>query len=163
MLRMLLIGLLIPFGVGVLAIMELRTPPRAAAAVVQPVAATSDRISDAHDTLAKADRLGVTLTKTETPEQPDPVSERIPPSEATAIAPSAAAPKNIKRPRYDPKPKKVTTAALPKPKPNSKPKTTAIKRAAIPDRSRTAVNTEYCRLSAFGGLRKALNLGGCEL
>jgi hypothetical protein len=54
----------------------------------------------------------------------------------------------------------------------SKPKTTNIKtaniktadkRAAISDRSKAAGDTEPCRLSAFGGLRKALNLSGCEI
>ena len=85
----------------------------------------------------------------------------------------------INRHWHDPKPKKVTTAALSKPKPKiaalakSKPrtaniktaniKTADIKRTAIPDHSKAAGDTEPCRLSAFGGLRKALNLSGCEI
>ncbi len=85
----------------------------------------------------------------------------------------------INRHWHDPKPKKVTTAALSKPKPKiaalakSKPKTANIKtaniktadikRTAISDRSKAAGDTESCRLSAFGGLRKALNLSGCEI
>lgn len=60
MLRMVLLGLLIPLGVGVLAAMELRTPPRTAAAVVQPLAETTVGISDSHGALAKADRLEIT-------------------------------------------------------------------------------------------------------
>jgi hypothetical protein len=107
--------------------------------------------------LAKADRLEITYAKSETPMQPGLV-ERISPSEATTIG-SPEAPKIINRHRHDPKTKKVTTAALPK----SKPKTIDIKRAAFPDRSKAASATEPCRLSAFGGLRKALNSSGCEI
>jgi outer membrane biosynthesis protein TonB len=158
MLRMVLLGLLIPLGVGVLAAMELRTPPRTAVAVVQPLAETTVGVSDSHVALAKADRLEVTYAKSETPTQPGPVDEHISsPPEATTI--SSPAPRIISHHRHDPKTKKVTIAALPK----SKPKTTDIKRTAIPDRSRTASGTEPCRLSAFGGLRKALNSSDCEI
>jgi hypothetical protein len=168
MLRLVLLGLLIPVGVGALAAMELRTPRPAAApaavTAVQPLAETTEGISDSHGALPKADRLEVTYAKSETPTQPDPVDERISPSEAATIG-FAEALQIIKphrhdpEPKHDPKPKKVTTAALPKPK----PKTTNIRRAAIPDRSKTAGNTEPCRLSAFGGLRKALNSTDCEI
>ena len=63
MLRMALLGLLIPSGVGVLAPMELRTPPRTGVTVVQPFAETTVGISDSHDALAKADRLEITHAK----------------------------------------------------------------------------------------------------
>jgi outer membrane biosynthesis protein TonB len=178
MLRMVLLGLLIPCGVGMLAAMELRTPPRTLATVGQPVAETTVGTSDSHGALPKADRLDVTYARSETPTQPGPVDEPISPTEAAAVGPPEA-PRIINRHRHDPKPKKVTTAALSKPKPKmaalakSKPKTTNIKttniktadikRAAIPDRSKAAGDTETCRLSAFGGLRKALNLSGCEI
>jgi hypothetical protein len=158
MLRMVLLGLLIPLGVGVLAAMELRTPPPTAVAVVQPLAETTVGISDSHDELAKADRLEITYAKSETPAQPAQVDERISPSEVTTIR-SSEAPRIINRHRHDPKSKKVTTAAVPK----SKPKTTDLKRATIPERSKAASDTEPCRLSAFGGLRKALNSSGCEI
>jgi hypothetical protein len=158
MLRMVLVGLLIPLGVGVLAAMELRTPPRAAATVVQPLAETTVGISDSHDALAKADRLEITYAKSETPTQPGLVDERIAPSEAATIG-SPETPRTINRHRHDPKTKKVTTAAIPK----SKPKTTDIKRTDIRDLSKAASATAPCRLSAFGGLRKALNLSGCEI
>src|ERR1700687_5840081 len=127
MLRMVLLGLLIPLGVGVLAAMELRTPPPTAVAVVQPLAETTVSISDSQRALAKADRLEITYAKSETPAQPDLVDERISPSEATTIG-SSEAPRIINRHRHDPKSKKVTTAALRK----AKPKTTEIKRPAIP-------------------------------
>ncbi|MBN8992285.1 MAG: hypothetical protein J0H42_28930 [Rhizobiales bacterium] len=156
MLRMLLLGLLIPLGVGVLAAMELKTPPRTAVAVVQPRAETAPGLSDSQGALAKADRLDVNYAGSETPAQP--VAESLPPSEATAVAPPEA-PRIIKRHRPDPKSKKVTAAALPKPK----PKATATRQTTIPARSKAAGNTEPCRLSAFGGLRKALNLDGCEI
>ena len=158
MLRMVLLGLLIPLGVGVLAAMELRTPPRSAVAVVQPLAETGAGISDSQGALAKADRLEITYAKSETPVQPALVNERISPAEATTIG-SSVAPRIINRRRHDPKSKKVTTAALPK----SKPKTTDIKRTTIPARSKAASDTEFCRLSAFGGLRKALNSVDCEI
>src|SRR5467141_3357778 len=111
MLRMVLLGLLIPLGVGVLAAMELRTPPRRAVAVVQPLAETTVGISDSHGALAKTDRLEITYAQSETPTQPGLVDERISPSEATTIG-SPEAPRLINRHQHDPKTKKVTTAAL---------------------------------------------------
>jgi hypothetical protein len=160
---MVLVGLLIPLGVGVLAAMELRTPPRAAATVVQRLAEMTVGISDSHDALAKADRLEITYAKSETPTQPGLVDERIARSDAATIGPPEI-PRIINRHRHDPKTKKVTTAAvttaaLPRPK----PKTADIKRTAGRDPSRATSATEPCRLSAFGGLRKALNLSGCEI
>jgi hypothetical protein len=136
--------------------MELRTPPHTAVTVVQPLAETTEGISDSHDALAKADRLEVTYAKSEAPTQPVLIDERVSPSETTTID-SPEAPRIINRHRHDPKTKKITTAALSK----SKPKTTDIKRTAIPDRSKAASDPEPCRLSAFGGLRKALNSSAC--
>jgi hypothetical protein len=158
MLRMVLLGLLIPLGVGVLAAMELRTPPRSAVAVVQPLAETAVGISDSHGALAKADRLEITATSSETPAQPALVDERISPSEDISIG-SSEPPSVINRHRHHPKSKKVTIAAAPK----SKPKKTDIKRTAISERRKAASDTGPCRLSAFGGLRKALNSNDCEI
>ncbi|UPJ49081.1 hypothetical protein IVB30_39945 [Bradyrhizobium sp. 200] len=201
MLRMVLLGLLIPLGVGVLAAMELRTPPRSAVALVQPLAETTVGISDSHGALAKADRLDIAARSSETPAQPalehDPekwvsvfprdkrgtrlredhaqikeierdddskkghpalVDERISPSEGISTG-SSEAPRIFNRPRRDPKSKKVTAAVLPK----SKPKATAIKRTTVSQSSKRASDTEPCRLSAFGGLRKALNSVDCEI
>ena len=158
MLRMVLLGLLIPLGVGVLAAMELRTPPRSAVAVVQPLAETGVGISDSQGALAKADRLEITVASSETPPRPALVDERISPPEGISIG-SSEPPRVINRHRHDPKSKKVVTAALPK----SKPKPTVIKRTTISERSKAANNTEPCRLSAFGGLRKALNSVDCEI
>ena len=161
MLRMVLLGLLIPLGVGVLAAMELRTPPRSAVAVVQPLAETGVGISDSHGALAKADRLEITAASSETPAQPAPVDERISPSEGISIG-SSEHPRVINRHRrHDPESKKVITAALRKSKPNA----IDIKRTTISERSKAASDsdTEPCRLSAFGGLRKALNSVDCEI
>jgi hypothetical protein len=158
MLRMVLIGLLIPLGVGVLAAMELGTPPRSTVTVVQPLAETTVGISDSPGALAKTDRLEVTYAKSEMPTEPGPVDQPVSRSEATTID-SPEAPRIINRHRHDPKTKRVTSAALPKPK----PRTTDIKRTAVPDRSKAGSDNEPCRLSAFGGLRKALNLSGCEI
>ena len=158
MLRMVLVGLLIPLGVGVLAAMELRTPVRSSVVVAQPLAETTVGISDSHGALAKADRLEIAFPNSETPAQPAPVDEHIPASQVTPIT-SPQSPRMINRSRHDPKPKKPTAAALPKPK----PKTADVKRAAIPERAKAAGDNAFCRLSAFGGLRKALNSVGCEI
>ena len=85
MLRMMLLGLLIPLGVGFLAAIELRTPPRSAVAVVQPLAETTVGISDLHGALAKADRLEIAAASSATPAQPSLVDERISPSEGMSI------------------------------------------------------------------------------
>jgi hypothetical protein len=105
MLRMVLLGLLIPLGVGVLAAMELRTPARSTGVVVQPVAENTAGVSGSQGALAKAD-------------------------------PAA---------------------------PRSRPRKTDIKRTTIAEQRKAATDTEPCRLSAFGGLRKALNSADCEI
>jgi hypothetical protein len=155
---MVLLGLLIPMGVGVLAAMELRAPPRTTVTVGRPLAQTTTGIFDSHGALAKSDLLEIAYAKSQEPTQPGVVDERISPPEVTAIT-SPEAPRIINRHRHDPKTKKVAAAALPK----SKPKTTNFKRTATPDRSRAASDTEPCRLNAFGGLRKALASFGCEI
>lgn len=180
---MMLLGLLIPLGVGVLALMELRTPPRHEVAVVQPVAeAAAVDVSYSHDALAKADRLELAAASSEPPAQPAPVDERISPPVSPPVPPSVSPPADvsvgsvepprvINQPRSVPKPRKVATAALPKPKPRAsdiKPKATDtkiadIKRTVVSERSKGASDTGYCRLAAFGGLRKALNSVDCEI
>ena len=158
MLRMVLVGLLIPLGVGVLAAMELRTPVRNAIVDVQPLAETTVGISDSHVALAKADRLEIAAASSETPAQPAPVDESISPPEGISVG-SSEPPRVINRHRHNPKSNKVT-APVP---PSSKPKTTNIKRTTISERRKAASDTEPCRLSAFGGLRKALNSTDCEI
>ncbi|MEH2531911.1 outer membrane biosynthesis protein TonB [Bradyrhizobium sp. AZCC 1588] len=166
MLRMVLLGLLIPLGVGVLAAMELRTPARNAVADFQPLAESTVSISDSHVALAKGDRLEIAAASSETPAQPAPVDERVSPSEDISVGPSEP-PRVINRHRHDPKSKKVTTAVRQKvvtaARPKPKPKTTAIARTIISERRKVASDTESCRLSAFGGLRKALNSVDCEI
>ena len=138
--------------------MEFRTPPRSAVAVVQPLAEPNADISDAHDALAKADRLEVAAVSRETPEQAVLIDEGIARPEDISIG-SSEPPRPIARHRHNPKSKKVTTAARPK----LEPKATVIKRTAISQRSKAASDTEPCRLKAFGGLRKALNSADCEI
>ena len=158
MLRMVLLGFLILLGVGVLSAMELRTPPRSAVAIVQPLKEPNVDISDSHDALAKADRLEVAAVSRETPEQAVLIDEGIARPEDISIG-SPEPPRPIARHRHNPKSKKVTTAARPK----LEPKATVIKRTAISQRSKAASDTEPCRLKAFGGLRKALNSADCEI
>jgi hypothetical protein len=158
MLRMVLVGLLIPLGVGVLAAMELRTPVRSSVVVVQSLAETTVGVSDSHVALAKADRLEIAAPSNETPVQPALADESISPPEGISVGPSEP-PRVINRHRHNPKSKKVTAPVPPK----SKPKTTDIKRTTISERRKAATDTEPCRLSAFGGLRKALNSADCEI
>jgi len=94
MLRMMLLGLLIPLGVGVLAAMELKTPARSAAVPVQPVAEIAASSSEPRGALAKADRLEkgdrleVAVASNETPAQPALVDERNSLPEGTSVGPS---------------------------------------------------------------------------
>lgn len=156
MLRMALLGLLILLGVGVLSAMELRAPRHSAVAIVQPLAEPNAGTSNSHGVLAKADRLEVIAPSSERPTEAVSVDERIAPPEDVSID-SSESPRPIARRRHDTK--KVAAAARPK----LKPKATVIKRTAIFQRSEAASGTEPCRLKAFGGLRKALNLAGCEI
>jgi len=172
MLRMVLVGLLIPLGVGVLVAMEFRTPARDALVAVEPLAETTIGMSDSHGALAKADRLEVAVASSEAP-APAPVDEVISQPEVVSVG-SSEPPMLINRQRHDPKPKKVTTAARPKSKPKTVAvktatiktvaiKTGAIKRTAIAEWPKAASDTGPCRLSAFGGLQKALNSADCEI
>ncbi|MBB4372248.1 hypothetical protein GGD63_005052 [Bradyrhizobium sp. cir1] len=86
----------------------------------------------------------------------------------TAVAEDRVAPPedpHIGSPKPEPvvrlrhNPKKIATAERPKPK----PKAIAVKRTADFQRSKAASDAEPCRLKAFGGLRKALNLTGCDI
>jgi hypothetical protein len=160
MLRMVLLGLLIPLGIGVLSAMELRTSSRSAVTIVQPLAELNAEISSSHDALAKADRLEVVAAavSNEKPEQTVLINQGIAPPEDISIG-SSEPPRPIGRHQHNPKSKKVTTAAHPK----SEPKATVIKRTVISQSSKPASDTESCRLKAFGGLRKALNSADCEI
>src|SRR5215831_18919250 len=102
--------------------------------------------------------LKLPLRGSETPAQPAPADERISPSEDVSIG-SSEHPRVIHRHRLDPKSKKGATATRPK----ATPKATDIKRPTIPQRSKAASNTEPCRLSAFGGLQKALHTVDCQI
>ncbi|MDH6263432.1 hypothetical protein [Bradyrhizobium sp. BR13661] len=53
-----------------------------------------------------------------------------------------------------------TAAGAVRPKPK---KIAVIKQTAVAERSKLASEIVSCRLAAFGGLRKALNLSGCEI
>jgi hypothetical protein len=181
MLRMMLVGLLIPMFVGVLVAMEFRTPTRDALVAVQPLAETTIDVSDSHDALAKADRLDVAVAGSEAPAQPAPVDQDLSQPEVVSRG-SSEPPTLINRQRHDPRSKKVTIAARPKSKPVAVKaatvktatiktatiktvaiRTAAIRRTAIAERPKFVSDTETCRLSAFGGLRKALNSVDCEI
>ncbi len=157
MFRMVLLGMLIPLSVGVLAAMEFRTPPRHGAAVsqprIEPVA-----IPDPLGALAKTDRLNDIDASTETPGPPPQVDDRI----ATSPTAKSNPPETLRPINRHPPVQQLTkapAAALPKPR----PRTANIGRAAITERQKLGTDTMPCRLSAFGGLRKALDLSGCEI
>ncbi|QQO19410.1 hypothetical protein JJB98_05585 [Bradyrhizobium diazoefficiens] len=154
MLRMALLGLLILLSVGMLSAMELRAPSRRAATIVQPLAEQDAGISASHDALAKADRLDIAAASGAMPTQAASVDNRVAPQD---IHVDSSAPEPIVHHRHDPK--KITTAGHRKPK----PRTIIVKRTANFQRSKAASDPEPCRLKAFGGLRKALNLTGCEI
>ena len=57
----------------------------------------------------------------------------------------------------------MSTAERPKSKPKPKPTAAVVKRTANVQRAKAASESESCRLKAFGGLLKALNLARCEI
>jgi outer membrane biosynthesis protein TonB len=156
MLRMALLGLLILFSVGVLSAMELSAPPRRVVATVQPLAERSANISASYDASAKADRLEVAAASSAMPTEAASVENPGAPQDIHVRSP---APEPIVRHRPDPK----TIAAAKPPKPKPKPKPIVVKRTANVQRAKAASETEPCRLKAFGGLLKALNLTRCEI
>ena len=93
------------------------------------------------------------------------IDERISQSDGIVSRPEAISvgssepPRVMNRHRHDHKSKKVTAGVRPKPK----PKAIDIKRTTISERRKAASGTEPCRLSTFGGLRKALNSVDCEI
>ena len=160
MLRMMLLGLLIPLGVGALAAMELRTPPRTLVTAVQPAAETQADISNSHAALAKGDRLEITYAKTETPTQPDPVDERIVAPEATTIDPPEA-PRGFLSTTLGTIPNQGRSLPLLLLSRNQR--LPISRELAARDRPKAAGDVEPCRLSAFGGLQKALNSSDCQI
>ena len=153
MLKMALLGLLIFLSAGVLSAMELNAPPRRTVAIAQPPAEPSAGTSASHDPLPKADRLEVTAVSSAMPAQAAPVDNHA----ASQDIHGLSTPRQVVRQRRDAK--TVATAERPKPK----PKAMVAKRAAHAPRTKAASASEPCRLKAFGGLLKALNLTGCEI
>ena len=157
---------LILVGVGSLVAMELRTPPRVAKAVNQPLTQSTVGVGDSRDTLTKADRLEIPYFQNELPTQPISFVERMPPADSTPII-SKEASKIVSGNRHDAKTKKV---AFVRPKlrpkiPDSKPrpKTIDSKTVANTYRSKAPMDVKPCRPNAFDRFLKALNLrSGCE-
>lgn len=157
MLRMVSLAMLIPLCVGVLAAIDLGNPPGRGAAVSQPGGETV-AIPDPDRVLAKTNRLEVTYPSTDTPAPPPQVDDRISTSQtASSNAPTPLMP--VSRHPLVPKLTKVPAAALSK----SRRRSADTGRAAISERQKVDTDTMPCRLSAFGGLRKALDLSGCEI
>jgi outer membrane biosynthesis protein TonB len=160
---MVLLGLLIPLGVGVLSAMELGTPSRGVVSIAEAPAETAAGVSGSQGVLAKADRLEVVAVSSEAPAPPALADERISAPQDSRVAPSKP-PRPINGHRHDPKPKKVTVAATPKSKPKATDiKAADIKRAAVSRPSKAVSDSGPCRLKAFGGLLKALGSADCEI
>lgn len=155
MLRMALLGLLILLSAGMLSAMELRAPPRRAAAIVPPLAAQDAGMSASREALAKADRLDIAAASSAMPIQTASVGDRVAPPENAHIGRSAPEPIV----RHGHRPIKMGTAE----RSRLKPKAIVAKRTAHVPRAKAASETESCRLKAFGGLLKALNLTGCNI
>lgn len=155
MLRMGLLGLLILLSVGMLSAMELSTPPRRVTMIAEPPAKQTTSPSGTQGALAKADRLEIAAVSSETPTQAPPVEDRAAPPQDVQIGSPEQKP--IVRHRQDLK--RLATAPRSKPK----PRTIAARQPANLQRSKAAANPEPCRLKAFGGLLKALNVNGCEI
>jgi hypothetical protein len=157
---------LILVGVGSLVAMELRTPPRVAKAVNQPLTQSTVGVGDSRDTLTKADRLEIPYFQNELPTQPISFVQRMPPADSTPVI-SKEASKIVSGNRHDAKTKKV---AFVRPKLRSKitdskprPKTTDSKTVANTNRSKAPMDVKPCRPNAFDSFLKALNLpSGCE-
>ena len=154
MLRMALLGLLILLSVGMLSAMELSAPPRRVVVIAPPLADQSADISAAHDGLAKADRLEIAAVSSAPPILPASVESPVAPQDVHVRSP-APAPIVHRRPG----PKRIADVKPTKPK----PKPIVVKRTANVPREKAANETERCRLKAFGGLLKALNLTRCEI
>ena len=163
---------LILVGIGSLVAMELRTPPRVAKAVNQPLTQSTVGVVDSRDTLAKADRLEIPYFQNELPAQPISFVARMPPADSTPVISktpvvSKEASKIVSGNRRDAKTKKVAFAG-PKPRPKipdskSRPKTTDTKAVANTSRSKAPMDVKPCRPNAFDSFLKALNLSsGCE-
>jgi hypothetical protein len=157
---------LILVGVGSLVAMELRTPPRVAKAVDQPLTQSTVGVGDSRDTLAKADRLEIPYFQNELTTQPISFVERMPPADSAPVI-SKEASKIVSGNRHDAKTKKVAfVGPKPRPKiPDSKPrpKTTDSKTVANTSRSKAPMDVKPCRPNAFDSFLKALNLpSGCE-
>ncbi|RXH22502.1 MULTISPECIES: hypothetical protein [Bradyrhizobium] len=154
MLKMALLGLLILLSAGVLSAMELSAPPRRAVAIAPPLAEQGASVSASHDALPKADRLDVAAVSSAMPTQVAPVDNSVAPRD---IQVGSTTPEPVVRHRRNAK----TIAAAERPKP--KPKAIVAKRTTNVQGAKAAGETEPCRLKAFGGLLKALNLTGCEI
>jgi hypothetical protein len=76
---------LILVGLGTLAVMELKTPPRTTKPVNEPPAQATVGLRALHDTLTTADRLETPHMQFEAPPQPVSSSEPMPPPDQTAI------------------------------------------------------------------------------
>ncbi|WP_456736466.1 MULTISPECIES: hypothetical protein [unclassified Bradyrhizobium] len=105
--------------------------------------------------MAKGDRLDVAPVSSVTPTQVALAEAPVALPNDARIA-SLEPSKPIARQRHN----STTAAGAARPKPK---KVTVIKQTAIAERSKLASETVSCRLAAFGGLRKALNLAGCEI
>lgn len=151
---------LILVGLGILAMMELEAAPRTTKPGNEPLAQTTVGLAVSRDTLTVADRFEIASVQHEAPAQPiSPVEPMLPDRAATiAQEPSKAIEQRKPSKAIEQRKRDVHAAVMlprPRPKPGiSKPNTS---------RSKPIVEAKACRLGAFDGLLKVLNLSsGCE-
>jgi hypothetical protein len=180
MVRTMLFAFASLIGVGTLVAMEAGTPPRGVLRTNEPPALSTVGIGASHDTLTKADRLGMTYVRNDVPIEPAP-SELVPTAESISVSRPPAS-KAISLPSHDPIARKLAVL-LPRARPNNLAKNTAnnpakdttknISRSAITttasvtkrvtNTDRAKLVLEPCQPNAFGSLLKVLNLpSGCQ-
>lgn len=145
---------LVLVGLGTLAVMEFKTPPRTTKPVPEPPAQATVGLGTSNDTLTTADRLEIPHIQFEASPPPVSSSEPMPPPDQTAIA--AQEPSRIIEEH-----KRSDNSAVMLPRP--RPRMGTSKATANANRAKTVVEVKPCRPGAFDGLLKALNLTtGCQ-
>jgi hypothetical protein len=148
---------LIAVGLGALVLMELRTPPRTAGNVPEPLAPSLVGLIPSRDTLMQADRFQISHALVEAPGKPISPVEPTPPPPVTTVIPQRAS-VAIEPSRHRANDKKADVV-----KPKSRPRHADSKKAAKTDPSRATIEVKPCRPTAFDSLLKVFSLApGCE-
>jgi|tagenome__1003787_1003787.scaffolds.fasta_scaffold20926914_2 hypothetical protein len=143
---------LILVGLGTLALMGLKTPPRSMTSVNEPPAQVTVGLRASYDTLTTADRIETKHTQFEALPQPVSSSELMPRADQTANVAQTPL-KIIEQHRRS---ASAVKSALMLPRPRRGNGTS--KAAANAGRDKPVAQVKPCRSGAFDGLFKTLNL-----